>query len=91
MTSVLEVKQDVLFKKNVISLLSISENNKYLAIAGHFNGTNNNVRCELVIFNLEIEKLENRLILENQITAIDWAGNNAVVIADNSGSVHLLL
>lgn len=52
--------------------------NKFLALA--------TTKGEIILFNLETEKLEHRIQLaESQITCLDWVENTGIMVGDHSG------
>jgi len=66
--------KDVLKELGSFVSLQISHSNKYLALAG--------TKGEIVMYNMETQKSENRMLIEPTITCLDWAGNNGLIVGD---------
>ena len=63
--------------------VKLSQSNKYLALAA--------TKGEIVMFNMETEKAENRMLIDPEIICLDWAGNWGLIVGDYAGAVHLFI
>ena len=63
--------------------VKLSHSNKYMALAG--------TKGEIVMFNMETEKAENRMLIDPEIICMDWAGNWGLIVGDYGGAVHLFI
>lgn len=91
MKVLLEVKSKNLFSKGAgLSVLALqvyqqeSLSKRYMAMASGIG--------EVVMFDLEADKIENTIMLETKPLSLEWVGiSGAVICADSVGELHLLL
>jgi hypothetical protein len=48
-------------------------------------------KAELVVYNIETEQVENRMLIEPEMTCLDWAGDGGLIVGDFNGAVHLFI
>lgn len=53
---------------------SISKNNTYLALGGS--------KGEILMYNLDTDKLELRVAIDAQIESMDWAASSGLIVGD---------
>lgn len=63
--------------------MQLSESNRYVAAVG--------TKGELVVYNIETEQVENRMLIEPEMTCLDWAGDEGLIVGDLNGAVHLFI
>lgn len=73
----------VLNEMGTMVAVQLSQSNKYLALAG--------TKGEIVMYNMDTEQAENRMLIEPEMTCLDWAGNNGLIVGDFNGAVHLFI
>lgn len=70
----LGVEDKSVLKVGKMIAVGLSLANKYLALVG--------TKGEIVMYNLETQKSENRMLIDQQSLCLDWVGNNGLIIGD---------